>query len=145
VKPVLVLEVVWADEDLLEIAVRAAFDGWCAAERAYVTRDELHAFADQVELVAQGGPSAELQAGQEDLSYARLTVFEYGLARRVGVGIRLGRAPNAVSPGPPTGREFRRSVPTERGTLAAFAGDLRRTVAEESGTAELAVLPAWPS
>jgi len=141
---VLSCSVVWSDPDLLEVQVEVFFGGWAGAERGYVTREELRSFANQLESVHAGGKAALLEAGQQDLSWVRLEIFEYGLARRVGMRVHLGRASGADSRTPREPRELRISVPIERGQLSAFARSLQRVVQIEAGTAKLMLPTDWP-
>lgn len=143
-EPALSCSVVWSDSDLLEVRVEVFFGGWAGAERGYVTREELRSFADQVESVHAGSNGAVLEAGQQDLSWVRLEIFEYGLARRIGMRVHLGRALGTESNAPGEPRELRVSVPIERGQLSEFAGSLRRAVQIEAGTAKLKLPTEWP-
>lgn len=135
--------VVWGDIDLLELEVAVQCAGWAGHERAYVTREELATFADELEAVWGGGTAAQLDGGQEDLTFTQLRVLEYGRARSLALEVRLGRAPGTmegVRDGP-TLLQVR--VPIERGTLADFARSLRRIGSDKRGSAELPLPVEW--
>jgi hypothetical protein len=138
------ISVIWADPDLLEIRTQVQFEGWCGNETAYVAREELTAFADDLERLASGPQSASLQAGQPDLSWITLQSFEYDRARRVGLHIDMGSAADRISNVPSAGTVLRLTVPIERGPLPQFARHLRSITTAERGMATLALLPAWP-
>ena len=138
------VSVVWSDIDLLELDLAVSFAVWSGAERAYVTRDELIAFAASLDAVVAGSTSAQLNAGQSDLGYGVCRIFEYDRARRLGMEVIVGHAGGNVTNRPDYARELRISAPLERGQLVAFAGALRRLVIEERGTATLELLADWP-
>lgn len=137
------ISVVRSDADLLEIEAVVRFDAWSGCERAYVTRDELTGFATALDRVVEGATFARLDAGQDDLGYARLEVFEHGGARRIGLRLVVGHAPDPDGGRPGQGRELRLSVPTERAALASFSSELRAITLAERGIAYLHVSPGW--
>jgi hypothetical protein len=138
-EPHLRCEVIWSDQDLIEIVAQVSFGDWGGVERAYLTRAEARSFAAQLEAVFEGGSAAILDAGQPDLSWIRLEVFEYGAARRLGLHLHLGRAAGTISGGMlGDGRaELRITAPLERGSLQHFARALLKIVKEERGEAYL--------
>jgi hypothetical protein len=137
-------EVVWSDPDLLEISLQVAFGVWSGGERAYVTREELARFSEALRSVELGSSSAELQAGQEDLSFIKLRVFEYSRARRLAMEVHLGRAAQPQMNFMEHGSELRLTIPVERGQFSTFAADLSSVVHAERGTARMLVPNAWP-
>jgi hypothetical protein len=143
-EPSITVAVVWSDVDLLEVELRVRFDVWCGAERAYVTRKELAAFATALDEVAEGGDQATLSIGQPDLGYGTCRVFEYGGPRHLAAEIIVGNAGGRVINRPDYPRELRVSVPIERGQLPAFARAIRNAVAAEQGIARLPVPADWP-
>jgi hypothetical protein len=140
----LVLDLVWSDPELIEISVTVGFGGWAGQERAYATRSEVLAFAAAMEAVANGNTEARLDAGQPELSWIELRVYEYTRARRLGLAIRLGRAGSSISNWEHGDTKLEFAVPIERGALPAFAHGLRSIVAEERGQVHLPVLEDWP-
>jgi len=136
--------VVWSDVDLLEVELRVQFDVWCGAERAYVTRKELTAFATALDEVADGSNQATLNVGQPNLGHSMCRVFEYGGPRHLAAEVMVGNAGGQVMNRPDYPRELRVSVPIERGQLPAFARAIRNAVAAEQGIARLPVPPDWP-
>jgi hypothetical protein len=146
-EPGLSISVVWFDVDLLELEVLVEFDAWSGAERGYVTREELIAFADALDRVAAGVNEATLEAGQAALGYAKCRVFEYTGVRRLGMEVVLeregGRSPELADLSN-CARNLRVSIPIERAPLPAFARALRAITASERGTAFLPALPTWP-
>jgi hypothetical protein len=137
--------VVWSDADLLEIQTVVRYQEWGGGERAYVSHDELPAFAAALEALAAGRQTeASLAAGQRDVRWTERSLREYGLARRLAIHVALGAAdgdaPGAV--GGPT--ELRITVPVERGQLEPFAAALRRISTDEQGEAVLSLLTSWP-
>lgn len=136
-EPYVSIEVVWSDPDLLEIEASVSFEGWSARERAYVGRDELHAFADQLDDLVDGSADANLQAGELDLSYIQLLLYEFGLARRLEMDIRMGSAKAGNYGGRESPRRFQTTVPVERGQLARFASAIRNVTRKERGEALL--------
>lgn len=140
----LTCSVIWSDSDLLKVSASVRFGDWAGSEWAYVTRDELRRFADELDLVAEGRSRAALEAGQPDLSYVSLELFEYSRARQLGMRIHLGRDPTSISNHPAAGVEFRISVPIERGQLAAFAESIRNMISREAGVSALPLPPDWP-
>ena len=143
-EPSITVAIVWSDADLLEVELRVEFDVWCGAERAYVTRKELTAFATAMDEVADGGSQATLNVGQPDLGYGACRVFEYGGPRHLGAEIIVGHAGGQVMNRPDYRRELRVSVPIERGQLPAFARAIRNVVGAEQGIARLPLPPDWP-
>ena len=135
--------IVWSDPDLLEIETRVAFAGWSARERAYVTRDGLREFARALDRVVAGASSARLDAGQPNLGYATLDLFEYSRARHIGLHVTIGHAPDSGQVHTAHARELRFTVPVECGQLALFANDLRSAVQLETGEAFLPLPPNW--
>jgi hypothetical protein len=144
-EPYLRCEIIWSDDDLIEIAARVSFAAWGGAERAYLTREEARSFAAELEAVFEGGSAALLDAGQPDLSWIRLEVFEFGAARRLGLHVALGRAADTITGGMPGGgrAELRITTPLERGSLQQFARTLLRIVTEERGEAYLPLPEEW--
>lgn len=138
------IEVVWSDVDLLEIEVCVRFSVWAGGERVYVSRRELEGFADAINRVAGGATDARLSAGQASTGYANCRIFEYSLARRLGMEVVVGRAGDDGSLRPDCARELRVSIPIERGPLPAFARSLRAITASERGIASLPVPLSWP-
>ena len=96
---------VWADPDLIEIAVVARFEEWGGGTRAYVTRGELRTFAAELDAVSEGAVGAQLVAGQRKTHAARLGRLERRgfsaeqIARIRGpVGLRIGaRSPAEIA------------------------------------------------
>ena len=136
--------IVWSDPDLLELEASVRFEDWAGRERGYVTRGELAAFIAALLAVADGGTEAVLDAGQDDLGYVQLRVSEYGGARRLMLGLKLGRAAGSISNQPGGVTELQLSVPIERGQLAAFARSLDTIAQAEQGTAHLPLPARWP-
>ncbi len=137
-------EVTWADPDLIGVRIALNSPTWAGRTETYVTRGELTAFADALDAVAAGARDAVLEAGQRDLGYADVRVYEYGLARRVAVAVHLGRGAGAVVGSAHGDTELRAALPCERGALTAFSVGLRAIVRDERGRAALAVLVEWP-
>jgi hypothetical protein len=142
--PELSLETTWADQDLIGVRVVLASPLWAGGAEAFVTRTELTAFADALDALGAGAEDAVLEAGQRDLGYADLRVYEYGLARRLAVAVHLGTAAASSSSCAHGDTELRTAAPVERGAFAAFAAALRAIVRDERGRAALALLPDWP-
>ncbi len=136
------LAAVWADPDLIEIAVELRFQAWAGASRAYVTRDELRSFAAQLDAVVAGGVEAQLSAGQRDLGYAEFSVREYSMARHLAMDLAIGQAADG-RPGP-SKTHVQVAVPVERGSLAALASGLRQFAETERGAVTVALPPDWP-
>jgi hypothetical protein len=134
----------WSDPDVVEITVSVFFDGWGGTERAFAGRQELSDFASALESVAEGGTNAELAGGQQELSYVRLKIFEYGRARRLGFEIEFGRASGTVTGLPSSERRLQFAVPVERGQLTAFAGSLRTIIHRDQGMARISLPSEWP-
>jgi hypothetical protein len=142
--PELSLEVTRADPDPIGVRVVLASPAWAGWTDAYVTRADLTAFADADDALAAGAEAAVLEAGQRDVGFADLRVYEYGLARRLALGVHLGRASESIVDWAHGDAELRTAVPCERGALPTFAAGLRALLVAERGRAELAVLPEWP-
>ena len=132
--------VVWSDEHMLEAEVRVAFDGWTGSIRAYVDREDLLGFADDLDLVASGARAAEVRLGEPVSGQVSMRVFEYGLARRLAIDVTLVRGAAFIGVGGDDRRDFRLSVPVERGPIPQFAAALRLSVHAERGIARLPVL-----
>lgn len=130
---------VWADPDLIEIAVDVQHRAWGGTTKAYVTRDELRVFATDLALVVEGHNTAAFNAGQRNLGYANLTIREYDRARRLLMDVVLGQSGDGNVEG--TARELRVTVPIERGGLAEFRERLRRIADTDAGEAMLVLLP----
>jgi hypothetical protein len=137
------IAIAWLDEDLLEIELAVLYHAWSGRERAYVTREALEEFARDLVAVAEGARSAVFDAGQPDLGYASCRLFEYDLARHVGMEVRIGHAGGHVSNRPDPAREVRVAVPVERQQLSEFAAQIQNLVVTEKGTATLRVFPDW--
>jgi hypothetical protein len=135
--------VIWSDPDLLEIHASVRFRDWAGAETAYVSRGEIQEFAEALKEVVTGGRSASLNSGQEDLSFVKLNIREYGLAKRLALDLHLGRASGTVLGSNAGASELRLSVPVERGQLTGFVAALRRSIAAESGEAVLPLPSGW--
>jgi hypothetical protein len=142
-RPFLTCSIVWSDIDLLELSAEFQYDGWAGHESGYITRDELASFTHALKGVAEGASSAELHAGQDNISYVRLRLFEYGMARHLGMHIHLGRADDHIWNHPSPGAAIRISVPIERGQLATFASSLAAAGERESGAATLELPHDW--
>ena len=139
----LCVKVIWSDTYLLEIETELVFQRWAGAEVAYVTREELLIFANDLDTFAAGHIiAASLTAGQRDLSFAELSAYEHGLARSAALDVHLGRAPGVSGPGD-RAAALHVCVPIERGQLNAFAAALRLIVQAERGDAILPVPVDW--
>ncbi len=136
--------IVWADVDLLEVELSVRFAPWAGAERMYVTREEMTAFAQELLAVAAGANQASLDIGQPDLGYGQLRLFEYAGPRRLGFDIVLGHAGGIVSNQPDRARSLRISVPIERGHCEECAAGIAAIVAAERGIVHLPISPDWP-
>jgi hypothetical protein len=135
--------IVWSDVDLLEIETQVQFDQWAGIERAYTTRESLAQFADALESVYNGAKEALFEAGQPDLSWIELRVFEHGGARHLGLHVNIGRPPTAIINRPNSEAVLRIAVPIERGQLGAFAAGLREIGTAKRGEARLPLTPNW--
>jgi hypothetical protein len=103
----LTLSAVWSDVDLVELEVAVEFQDWTGSASAYATRAELQAFARDLVAVEEGANAAVLDIGQADIGYATCRVFEYDLARHLGIEIRIGHAGEHVGNRPAFRREVR--------------------------------------
>jgi hypothetical protein len=141
------LAVRWQDVDLIELDVTLRTPAWAGTAPAYVTRDELRQFADALDAVAGGGTAARfasLDAGQPDLGFAHIDLYEYSRARRLGLRVHLGFGSAAAEDQTPRYGELRAAAPVERGALAAFAQGIRAIARDSAGEGTLPVLPDWP-
>ena len=139
------LRVVWSDADLLEVETCICFGDWSAADSAYATRDDLTAFADSLDRVADGRGEAALSIGQPSLGYASCRISEYGGPRHLAMDAVVGSGEPGSGRGPHRRqRELHLSVPVERGQLGAFAKAVRVIASDERGVALLRLPPGWP-
>jgi len=139
------LRVIWSDADLLDVETSVCFGNWSGTDTAYAGRDDLTAFADSLDRVAKGSREASLSIGQPNLGYASCRIFEYGGPRRLGMDVVVGAGEPGTGRRPYKGkREWRMSVPIERGQLATFAASIRVAARDELGIAVLPLPPDWP-
>lgn len=144
------LSIVYEDEHLIKLEVRAAYAGWAACARAYTTISDLR---ESIERLAQFGTdlsgNAVMEAGQEDLGLFSFRMCTYGGARHLACHVRI-ITQTAMLNLPYEGAfpkerwQFSVTLKTEAALYDKFIDDLRLVADHKSERAVLVAVRTGP-
>jgi hypothetical protein len=134
------IDVVWEDQDLIQLQTRVIASGWSGIAKAYAVAEDILAFADSLEQFTRTLKSpASFVAGEENgIGFLSLRFYRYDRSGHIACHVRL--ASDSVTGGRPE-EVFKLAieVKTEAAAIDPFVRGLMKLAYERRGEAVLTI------
>jgi len=134
------LEVVYFDEDLMELAAEVNTGYWRGRSKAYTIPAEVSRFALGILQFADGGPSAEFEAGADNgIGLIGLRFYRINGAGQIAGHARLASGRVPTDPRPEQVCRLAVEFGAETWAVIGFARQLEELARTQEGRASLAI------
>lgn len=137
------VEVVYKDEDLIELETVASAGHWRGRARAYTVPQDIAAFASALDRFVEGAlGSADFTAGDDKgMGLLALRIYRVDRAGHIACHIRLASGGLPTDHRPEQVSQFAVEVSVEAWAVSQFSRHLAELARSQSGRASLAVAP----
>jgi hypothetical protein len=136
------IEVVYVDEDMIELAAVVKVDDWRGHARAYTTVGDVADFAKALRQFSYGGPPATFEAGADTgIGLIALRFYRIDLAGRIAGHTRLATGRLETDHRPEQVSKLALEFGAEAWAVEQFAKDSAHLARTQSGRAVLAIYP----